>query len=591
MKTLIRFIPLVLVFLAIHTNAQNAPDVNLYFDFSLQNCPSNPTIETSFELSSADGTTWDVGFIMLTLTVDEIVLGTPPQVVNAPSGWMSDVYKQGNQWQIELVDPTGNNTIAAGNTPINAFKLHWPYIQEGVVFSINIDDADLGVNNSLLDEQLHYPNGLNIAGSDDCANQVGEVDFYWNNPSLGNCPNNPTLQSTVSFASHNPGEVWTNNFVQLVLQYDNAILSAPRIINAPQGWTADVYQQGLEWLVELTSATGIDITNTIAPWFILEWDYLQEGMPFSIVLNDIDLGLNVPNEIVHRPNGNIISGQTMCPCDVNITNTFITCTDPCRSLGQIFFDIELNNTPGGNLIISTGSQQKTISVPPGDIVVLDESFSNVSLNQSHTILLASIDGTTCQDSLWVSNPVCGPCSLSITSITPGPCNSTSNSYEVAIDITGMTLCQNHVFVTYDNQQPKIYPLSGSGIVVLTDLPADGQSHAVTVSDVQIGSACTATAVFNAPIPCDLSPTINMALDPTKITIGPNPLRAGQSLSIASNLPIRQISIFDLSGRTVYEVSGLQSLEQSIQLPNINPGLYLIYTENTEGIRSEKLIIQ
>jgi hypothetical protein len=568
--------------------AQNMPDVNLHFDFDLVNCPSSPAIETTFYLSSADNTPWDVGFIMLTLTVDEVVLGTPPQMINPPAGWNTDIYRDGTQWQIELVNPTGGS-VTAGNTPVEYFSLRWSYIMEGAVFSIQINDVDLGVNNSLEDEQMHYPDGLLITGSDDCASQTAEIDFYWSNPILTNCPQNPTLITPIEFASHNPGEVWQNGFIQLVIQQDNSILGQPQITNALPGWSTDVYAQGNEWVVELVASIDEPITDAGVHFFDLHWEYLQEGMPFAVTLNDIDLGLNVPNEMIFRPNGNVISGNKNCPCDVRINNVSVTCTNPCQGLATVFFDMEINNGPGGNFVYHINSVQKSIVLAAGDVLVLDENLTNVSLQNQPVYLVGFFSGTNCVDSILLPQINCGPCDIQIDAAAPTSCDATNNQYQLIVNISSQALCSGQVLVSIDNNPPSTMTLA-NGQIQISNLISDGVAHTVTVKDDQIGSACTASASFVAPSPCQVSSTIDMVQHLFDVSISPNPLFSGQQLNISAESNISNIQIFDFSGkRCLHQIAHGNSIQLDLNL--LTKGIYMIVVSAQDGQSVNKLIVQ
>ena len=588
MKTSVRILIALLATLNFAIQAQNIPDVNLLFNSDLVNCQTSPQIETEFSLSSADGFTWDVGFIMLTLTVDESVLGTPPQITNLPGGWISDVYKQGTQWQIELLDPNGGS-ISIGNAPVNLFDLTWNYIQEGATFSINIDDADLGVNNSFEDEQLHYPGGLFISGRDDCASQVGEVDFYWSNPVLENCPRNPTVRTPVQFASHIPTEVWENNFVQLVIQQDNATLGQPRIINSIPGWYTDVYAQGNEWIVEATSSTNEPITASRKTFFEIEWDYLQEGTPFSIVLNDIDLGLNVPNEIVHRVNGNVISGNAACPCFVEIVNIASTCESACEAIGTVFFDIDIHNGPGGSFTYTIGNTTKTFNLPAGDIIILDEVARTISFRQQPVIIEAKFSNTNCGDSKQIPTLTCGPCTIQINEVKPTACEVTTNTYDLEIDLSVQALCSGRVYVQIDGG-PNLPFTMVNNKVLITDLKSDGKQHRLTISDDQLGSACTASRTYGAPNSCRSASTMQVYHDPIHATISPNPVTAQRLVRVEAEEPLTAVSLYSMDGREVlHRKAGRKVLE--LNVGDYEPGLYIVVLSSATQQSSQKLIIK
>ena len=588
MKTSVRILIALLVALNLSVQAQNIPDVNLHFNRDLVNCPVSPQIETPFSLSSADGITWDVGFIMLTLTVNENVLGTPPQVVDAPAGWSTDVYKQGSQWQIELVDPNGGG-VSIGNNPVDVFTLNWNYIQEGATYSINIDDADLGVNNSLEDEQLHYPGGLFISGSDDCASQVGEIDYYWFNPILENCPRNPTVKTPIQFASHNPTEIWENNFVQLVIQQDNSILGQPRIVNALPGWSTDVYAQGGEWVIEVTSAISESISVNPTTFFELEWDYLQEGMPFAIVLNDIDLGLNVPNEIVHRANGNVISGNAQCPCSVEIINISSTCVVACESKGTVFFDIDIHNGPGGNFTYTIGHTTKTFNLPAGDIIILDETARNISFRQQPLVIEAKFTASNCGVVKAIPTINCGPCNIQIDNIKPSSCDIRTNTYDVEINLTTQALCSGVVYVQIDGgANIPFVPVNNK--IVITDLDSDGKQHTVTISDDQLGISCSASRTYGAPSSCKLSSTTTAYPDPVHASLSPNPVTSQRQVRVEAEVPLSDVSIFSMEGREMLRIPvGRKSVKLNVS--DFLPGMYIVVLATEEGRSSRKLIIK
>ncbi len=590
MKTFVLSLIVLALTFNIRLSAQNIPDVNLLFDFELVNCQaSSPDISTNFSLSSADNTVWNVGFIMLTLNVNETVLGTPPQMVNPPAGWNTDVYRENGQWQIELVNPNGGG-IAIGNSPVDVFSLQWPYLQEGAVFSIVIADADLGVNNSLEDEQLHYPNGLQISGSDDCASQAGEIDFYWYNPVLTNCPYNPIVTTPIEFASHVPGEIWQNGFVQLVIQQNNNVLGQPRIVNPIPGFTTDVYAQGPEWVIEMTSGNSVPITDNGVRFFDLEWDVLQEGVPFAIVLNDIDLGLNVPNEFIHRPNGNVISGNASCPCHVKIQNVSSYCSSACSGTGTVFFDIDIQNGPGGNFSYTVGNVTKTISLPPGDIIVLDEVVQNVSFAHQPVTISSQFANSNCGDVAHVPQINCGPCSININSINASACRVGSNTYDIEINVTTQNLCSGLVYVQIDGGP--ITPNAPAGNkITLTGMPADGAQHSIIISDDVLGIGCSDQLSYTAPISCQISSTNStMHLDPVHASLSPNPVAANRKVHVQSETIINRVKVYNMAGM---ELINVQKDDRSfdLDLVDFQTGMYLVRLETAEGFETQKLVIR
>ena len=586
MKTCLQILTAIMLLVQINVSAQNQPDVNLEFSWGLINCPSTPQIETSFSLSSADGTTWDIGFIMLTLRADEIVLGTPPQIENSPTGWNTDVYKQGNEWMIELVDPSGGS-VSVGNNSVHVFDLIWPYNQEGVTFAITIEDADLGVNNSTEDEQMHYPNGLFISGNDDCASQVGEIDFYWQNPVLSNCPNSPTLTTPVSLASHFAGEVWSNSFIQLIIQQDNNILGMPRVVNSLSGWTPSVYPMYDDWVIELSAPVDTDITDVPQQFFDIEWDYLMEGYPYTVTVSDIDLGLNVPNEIVHRVNGNTISGIHVCPCDIEIQNISVICTDSCQGLGTIFFDVQINNGPGGLVELSLGGNTKTVNVAAGDVLILDESFTDVSLAQSQ--LIAGYSGFNCADTSILPSVTCGPCEILIQNINTTTCEPATNTYNAVINVSTKALCNTVVNVRIDGNTATPYNLINNELTI-NDLPADGIQHTITISDSQVGATCQSTMSFSAPPSCHVSATTIINLQAYQVTMFPNPLSNSRSLHIQSETSMSSVDLFNVAGERVVH-NKVHSEELTLDLSTLTLGIYFVVVQTNQGQTTEKLIIQ
>lgn len=72
----------------------------------------------------------------------------------------------------------------------------------------------------------------------------------------------------------------------------------------------------------------------------------------------------------------------------------------------------------------------------------------------------------------------------------------------------------------------------------------------------------------------------------EISIWPNPVK--DRLEIRSQVPLRQLELFDLSGRSLISTSDLEKLNRAI--PQLNPGVYLLKIITKDGrLHSLKLI--
>ncbi len=99
---------------------------------------------------------------------------------------------------------------------------------------------------------------------------------------------------------------------------------------------------------------------------------------------------------------------------------------------------------------------------------------------------------------------------------------------------------------------------------------------------------------------DLFSFITGSDDPTavyplgRITLYPNPFRAGQTLNIKAETGIRDVRIYNLKGQRVYALQAFQStknLALSGELSSLNRGLYIVRARMEDGtVQSRKLLI-
>jgi hypothetical protein len=74
-----------------------------------------------------------------------------------------------------------------------------------------------------------------------------------------------------------------------------------------------------------------------------------------------------------------------------------------------------------------------------------------------------------------------------------------------------------------------------------------------------------------------------------ITVAPNPVASGASFSIASNMPLNKVQLWDISGR----LAGQWGKQEDIyHLPGIAPGLYVVHATTDKGaVMKSKVIVQ
>lgn len=140
---------------------------------ALVDCPDDPALGTTVALgSSFQNETWDINFFQFTVEVDRTVLGAP-YIDNVLPGWMVDIYSANNYWVIEITSGI-NETISIN--PTDFFNLYFPYLNEGMPYSMEIIDAEVGVVADV--EILHYPNGKDWAGTEKCPCNIRIENLY-----------------------------------------------------------------------------------------------------------------------------------------------------------------------------------------------------------------------------------------------------------------------------------------------------------------------------------------------------------------------------------------------------------------------------
>ncbi|MBR9921284.1 MAG: PKD domain-containing protein [Bacteroidetes bacterium] len=184
----------------------------------------------------------------------------------------------------------------------------------------------------------------------------------------------------------------------------------------------------------------------------------------------------------------------------------------CPASGQFMLNITFNTTiadPAGyNVLIDgvvqpgsphnyngTGPQSVTASIS-GD-------------GQSHVIEIQDVAVPSCIADRTFLAPDCGAapaCSLSVTAVENGPCSAQD---EVPVDLTvnAINPGPNGFTVSVDGVPQGSYPYDASGSTMVTiQVPGDGQSHTITVTD-QDDSQCTGSTTItttNCTIPCSIS---------------------------------------------------------------------------------------
>jgi len=78
------------------------------------------------------------------------------------------------------------------------------------------------------------------------------------------------------------------------------------------------------------------------------------------------------------------------------------------------------------------------------------------------------------------------------------------------------------------------------------------------------------------------------IETTSLSLYPNPAAAGQTIRLNSNRSINQASIFDLNGALISKRS---IHNNSMELPSLNPGMYIILLSDGETTESTRLIIK
>ena len=78
------------------------------------------------------------------------------------------------------------------------------------------------------------------------------------------------------------------------------------------------------------------------------------------------------------------------------------------------------------------------------------------------------------------------------------------------------------------------------------------------------------------------------IETTSLSLYPNPAAAGQTIRLNSDRSINQASIFDLNGALISKRS---IHNNSMELPSLNPGMYIILLSDDETTESTRLIIK
>ena len=73
------------------------------------------------------------------------------------------------------------------------------------------------------------------------------------------------------------------------------------------------------------------------------------------------------------------------------------------------------------------------------------------------------------------------------------------------------------------------------------------------------------------------------------SVSPNP--AKNTVVVRGKSPLRQIVIYDVSGKRRLLVNGRNQWVQTIDISTLHPGIYLVQISTAKGIKTEKLIVR
>ena len=76
-----------------------------------------------------------------------------------------------------------------------------------------------------------------------------------------------------------------------------------------------------------------------------------------------------------------------------------------------------------------------------------------------------------------------------------------------------------------------------------------------------------------------------------LMVFPNPADSYITISNPSNIKIKKIELFDFAGRVVQMWDATEYAENTMNIQNISPGVYLLKAETDAGVKTEKLVIQ
>ncbi|GAB2558358.1 SdrD B-like domain-containing protein [Spirosoma areae] len=214
---------------------------------------------------------------------------------------------------------------------------------------------------------------------------------------------------------------------------------------------------------------------------------------------------------------------TIAPvCSVSITATAGVC-NPATNTYSVTAVVTAQNPVGGaTLTISNGAISQPFTTTAGTSNTFTTIFAGLPSDGANHILTASLPGCSTATTLYtapVSCSVAPVCSVGTPVITPGVCNSATNTYSVTAVVTIQNTTAGVLTVTNGGQSLTTTVTGGLSSFTYTAIFINQPSDGLTQTLMALLPGCgSQSATYTAPVSCSVTPLC--AVGTPVVTVGP-----------------------------------------------------------------------